>query len=143
MAAGLIGCWLYRKIIGAQLTIGHITILCFVALVGSTFYADLVFPHIYQRWGGGQPVPIGIALVDKSSNRESSFTKALLIDQDSEGIFVQYDDEDVAIFLPKEAIAKICYLEHAQPHDLSGVLMPSLLSYGHSSLSMKGCSPSS
>jgi hypothetical protein len=142
LAAGLIGCWLYRRITRGELSIGHMTLLIVIVLIGATFYADLVFPHIYQRWGGGQPVPVGISLFDKSANKESSFNKAQLIDQDSDGIFVQYGDEDVAVFVPKDSIARICYLERAQPHDLSGVLMPSLLSYEHNnSPNMTGCSP--
>jgi hypothetical protein len=138
--AGLFGCWIYRRIVRGELGLAALAFISYLFMIGMTYYADLVFPHIYQRWGGGHPVPIAIEILAKGTNKVDDFKRAELIDQDSTGLFVQYSNLDIAVFVPKESIYRVCYLEKAQPHDLSLVLIPSLADDSKVT-SFEGCSP--
>ena len=137
---GILGSWIYRKFVRRDMGLGALASVVYLALLSLTFYSNLVFPHIYQEWGGGQPVPIEISLLDSKTNTPSAFIQAELIDEESKGVFMQYGDHDVAVFVPDKDISRVCYLERGQPHGLSEVFIPSLIQFENPSTG-NGCTP--
>ena len=140
-SVGLIGCWIYGALLKKKTRFSSYVLPVCVFLFVVKFYAELVYPHVYQRWGGGQPVSIALSSLEKSTNKSSEFMRAELLDEDSAGIYVRYNSNDVAVFIPKDSISRLCFLERSQPHEFLDLVMPSAIAYEGRPSDMKGCSP--
>jgi hypothetical protein len=124
-----------------ELPIGQTIASSWIVLFAIVFYAELVYPHLYQMWGGGHPTPVAVATVDQETHKVSSLVRGQLLDEDSSGIYLQFNDQTAAVFVPKGEISRICFLERTQVHSLTELILPQMLAGRRASAGVSGCTP--
>lgn len=79
-----------------------------LVLIFVSFFAELAYPHISAKWGGGKPVRVTVTL-SKDATQPGAILEAVLVEDTDLGIYVAEAEGKPARFIPRANISQVEY----------------------------------